>query len=135
LKSETKPFNLIPCLVSMEDYNKQISPYGNSQMMQMEGNYGATKPNYDIRSYSDFSYAQAQTGPNNKDLKLKKEKSISSRSSISKSWSFGDDPEFQRKKRVASYKMYSVEGKVKGSFRKSFKWLKNRYWHVVYSLW
>lgn len=108
----------------MEDYNKQIR------------SYGATRPNYDIRSYSDFSYAQSQTWPNtNKDLKLKKGKSIPSRSSISKSWSFGDDREFQRKKRVASYKIYSVEGKMKGSFRKSFKWLKNRYLHVVYSLW
>ncbi|KAL5071645.1 hypothetical protein RYX36_022532 [Vicia faba] len=97
----------------MEDYNKQIS-------------YGAP------RSYS-VSYAQTQIGP--KDLKFKKGKSDSSRSSISKSWSFGDDPEFQKKKRVASYKMYTVEGKVKGSFRKSFKWLKNRYWHVVYNLW
>jgi hypothetical protein len=116
----------------MEEYNKPSSR-GNSQMMQMESYYGESRPNnYDIRSYS-VSYAQTQIGPKNKDLKFKKGKSISSRSS--KSWSIGDDPEFQRKKRVASYKMYSVEGKVKGSFRKSFKWLKNRYWHVVYSLW
>ncbi|KAJ1442825.1 hypothetical protein SESBI_00706 [Sesbania bispinosa] len=100
-------------------------------MMQIESYYGTARP-YDLRSYS-VSYAQTQMGPNNKDLKLKKGKSIS-RSSISKSWSFAD-PELQRRKRVASYKMYSVEGKVKGSFRKSFRWLKDRYWQVVYGLW
>lgn len=96
----------------MEDY--QPKSYGNMQMMQMESYYG-----------------QTQMGTNNKDLKLKKGKS---KSSISKSWSLAD-PEFQRKTRVANYKMYSVEGKVKGSFSKSFKWLKDRYWQVVYGLW
>ncbi|KAG0486850.1 hypothetical protein HPP92_008945 [Vanilla planifolia] len=40
--------------------------------------------------------------------------------------------EFQRKKRVAGYKVYSVEGKLKASFRKSIRWLKERYNHVVY---
>lgn len=131
----------------MEDYNKSRSYIGNRQMMMQMESYqyhggaaaAAARPSYDLRSYSVISYAQAdQMGPNysnkNKDLKLKKGKSISSSSSRSKSWSFAD-PEFQRKKRVASYKMYSVEGKMKGSFRKSFRWLKDRYWHVVYGRW
>ncbi|KAK4388731.1 hypothetical protein Sango_2210100 [Sesamum angolense] len=64
--------------------------------------------------------------------KLKKGKSTNG--SISKSWSF-NDPEFQRKRRVASYKVYSVEGRVKGSFRKSFRWLKDKYTQVVYGWW
>ncbi|XP_027330787.1 uncharacterized protein LOC113846563 [Abrus precatorius] len=116
----------------MEDYNYNRSrSYGNGNMMQMESYYGGAPRPCDLRSYS-VSYAHTQKGPN-KDLKLKKGKSIS-RSSISKSWSFAD-PEFQRKKRVASYKMYSVEGKVKGSLRKSFRWLKDRYWQVVYGWW
>lgn len=107
----------------MEDYNRSRS-YGNGQMMQIGSYYGAPARPYDLRSYS-VSYAQSQMGP--KDLK-KGEKSIS------KSWSFAD-PELQRKKRVASYKMYSVEGKVKGSFRKSFRWLKVKYTQVVYGWW
>ncbi|KAL2974307.1 hypothetical protein AAZX31_14G096900 [Glycine max] len=119
----------------MEDFNYNRSrSHGNGQMMKMERYYGGATPPprpCDLRSYS-VSYAQAQMGPNNynnKDLKMmKKGKSMSSRAtSISKSWSFATDPEIQRKKRVASYKMYSVEGKVKGSFRKSFRWLKDRY--------
>uniref|UniRef100_A0A7N0TY93 Uncharacterized protein n=1 Tax=Kalanchoe fedtschenkoi TaxID=63787 RepID=A0A7N0TY93_KALFE len=48
-----------------------------------------------------------------------------------KSWVFSD-PELQRRKRVASYKGYTLEGKVKGSFRKSFRWIKDSYSHVVH---
>jgi len=72
-----------------------------------------------------------------KDLKFKKSKSTSASTSsvISKSsWGLSD-PEFERKKRVASYKVYSVEGKVKGSLKKSFKWVKNRYTQVVNGWW
>ena len=129
----------------MEDfnnYNKSRSHGNNGQMMQqMERYYGGAPPQptrpYDLRSYSVSSYTQAPNNYNNKDLKMmKKGKSMSSRAtSISKSWSFVTDPEIQRKKRVASYKMYSVEGKVKGSFRKSFRWVKDRYCQVVYGWW
>ncbi|KAJ0810259.1 hypothetical protein HanPI659440_Chr01g0025051 [Helianthus annuus] len=63
------------------------------------------------------------------DLKLKKGKLVNGLAT--KQWSFSD-PEFQRKKRVAEYKVYSVEGKLIGSFRKSFRWIKDKYNHVVY---
>ncbi|QCD99147.1 hypothetical protein DEO72_LG7g428 [Vigna unguiculata] len=86
--------------------------------------------NYNTSRSRSLSYPQAETVSNKKELKMKKGKSMS-RTSISKPWSLSD-PEFQRKKRVATYKMYSVEGKVKGSFSKSFRWLKDRYWQVVY---
>ncbi|WOK93542.1 hypothetical protein Cni_G02242 [Canna indica] len=49
-------------------------------------------------------------------------------------WVFSD-PEFQFKRRVASYKAYAVEGKVKGSVRRSFRWLKDKYSEVVYGFW
>ncbi|KAF7814089.1 uncharacterized protein G2W53_028058 [Senna tora] len=52
----------------------------------------------------------------------------------SKSWSFSD-PELQRKKRVAGYKVYAVEGKMKGSLRKSFKWIKNTYTQALNGSW
>lgn len=103
--------------------------------MQMETYYGpppGAPTSYDLRSYS-ASYSQTQMGYNtNRDIKFKKGKSTSG--SSSRSWNF-TDPEFQRKKRVASYKMYSVEGKMKGSFRKSFRWLKDKYTQVVYGWW
>ncbi|XP_018807284.2 uncharacterized protein LOC108980739 [Juglans regia] len=113
----------------MEDYNGSRR-YGD-WTMQMESYYGpppSTQPtSYDLRCYSS-SYAQTQMG-NNRDLKLKKGKSTAGFSS--KSSAFGDR-EFQRKKRVASYKMYSVEGKMKGSLRRSFRWLKDKYTQVLY---
>ncbi|KAJ6361669.1 hypothetical protein OIU78_002156 [Salix suchowensis] len=119
----------------MEDYNRSRSysySHGNDRM-QMESYHGPQRPptSHELRSYST-SYAQTQMAngnysnsnfANNRDFKAKKGKDYTG-SSSSKSWSF-DDPEFQRKKRVASYKMYSVEGKVKGTFRKSFRWIKD----------
>nr|CAN64856.1 hypothetical protein VITISV_030491 [Vitis vinifera] len=38
-----------------------------------------------------------------------------------------DNPEMKRRKRVASYNMYSMEGKLKSSLRNSFKWIKNKF--------
>ncbi|XP_043710615.1 uncharacterized protein LOC122659579 [Telopea speciosissima] len=57
-------------------------------------------------------------------------KSSSSSSSI-KSWSF-NDPEMKRRKRVARYKIYAVEGKVKESFRKGIRWIKNKCSQIVH---
>lgn len=102
--------------------------------MQLDPNNGEFKPNF--RSYS-VSYKTHQSnmdivvaGSNNtNDFKLKRGKST--KGSTSKSWGFSD-PEFQRKKRVAGYKVYSVENKFKGSFRKSFRWIKDKYTHVFY---
>ncbi|KAK8513669.1 hypothetical protein V6N13_002400 [Hibiscus sabdariffa] len=123
----------------MEDYNRS-RPYGNG-MLEVDTRHGPPRPSasYDLRCYS-AAYAQSQmannysNSGNNRDYKLKKANTATSASSSSNAWSFGD-PEFQRKKRVASYKMYSVEGKVKGSLRRSFRWLKDKYTQVVYGWW
>ncbi|KAI5324188.1 hypothetical protein Pyn_37360 [Prunus yedoensis var. nudiflora] len=37
------------------------------------------------------------------------------------------NPELERRKRVASYNMYAVEGKFKSSLRNSFKWIKGKF--------
>ncbi|KAG8063703.1 hypothetical protein GUJ93_ZPchr0003g18293 [Zizania palustris] len=42
---------------------------------------------------------------------------------MASAWCFSD-PEMKRRRRVASYKAYSVEGKVKASFRRGFRWIK-----------
>ncbi|KAM0912388.1 hypothetical protein ACQ4PT_012838 [Festuca glaucescens] len=54
------------------------------------------------------------------------------RSKSKRRWLALGDPDMERKRRVAAYKAYAVEGKVKGSFRKSFRWIKDRYLHIVY---
>ncbi|XP_039115878.1 uncharacterized protein LOC120251423 [Dioscorea cayenensis subsp. rotundata] len=93
---------------------------------------------HDLRSYSaSYAYSQQASQPP-REIKLKKGKSVSASSSSSSapksSWSF-KDPELQRKKRVAGYKIYTMEGRMKGSFRKSFRWLKDRYTQVVNGWW
>ncbi|RYR77197.1 hypothetical protein Ahy_A01g001651 isoform A [Arachis hypogaea] len=110
----------------MEDFRSKS--YGDGRMQIEPYNVHGMQ---DLRCYS-ASYASSvhptQIHVAN-DPKFKKGKSTNG--STSKSWSFSD-PELQRKKRVASYKVYAVEGKLKGSLRKSFKWLKDRCNRVVY---
>lgn len=95
--------------------------------------YGGAMPGFsgghDLRCYS-ASYASCPPPPMPKEMKLKKGKSSGSL----KGWSL-NDPELQRKKRVAGYKVYAMEGKMKGSMRKSFRWIKDRYTQVVYGWW
>ena len=38
----------------------------------------------------------------------------------------GSNPELKRRKRVASYNMYTMEGKLKSSLNNSFKWIKTK---------
>lgn len=101
---------------SYADGRTQIEPYGIR---------GPPLPSYDMRSYSMSNASSSYHSRN--DSKLNKGKIVSS---FKGGWL--NDPELQRKKRVAGYKAYSVEGKVKGSFRKSFRWIKDRYTEVVY---
>ncbi|KAE8715104.1 type 1 diacylglycerol acyltransferase [Hibiscus syriacus] len=116
----------------MEDFRSKSYRDGG---MQMESYYGGGPTSMqDLRCYS-ASYAtnsvHVQPSQLGKEIKIKKTKSSLASSSSSKSWGF-NDPELQRKKRVASYKVYAVEGKMKGSLRKSFRWIKDTYTQVVY---
>ncbi|CAL5346889.1 unnamed protein product [Camellia sinensis] len=43
-----------------------------------------------------------------------------------------NDREVKRKKRVATYKAYAMEGKIKASLRNSFRWVKNKYSAIVH---
>ncbi|KAL6226717.1 hypothetical protein ACLB2K_000678 [Fragaria x ananassa] len=124
----------------MDDFRSKSYGHGRMELESYYGNgsNGAGGPNssavngmQDLRCYS-ASYAcppKTQNNANNNISKFKKGKSANG--SVSKSWSFSD-PELQRKKRVASYKVYTVEGKLKGSLRKSFRWLKETCDRVVY---
>ncbi|XP_077231930.1 uncharacterized protein LOC143865436 [Tasmannia lanceolata] len=111
----------------MEDFRSKSYGDGRTQMESYE-----TMPppyGYELRCYST-SYASSQQTQMPKGM-IKTKKGKTSGGSSSKNWSL-NDPELQRKKRVASYKVYAVEGKMKGSFRKSFRWLKDRYTQMVY---
>ncbi|KAK8670274.1 hypothetical protein V6N13_105032 [Hibiscus sabdariffa] len=116
----------------MEDFRSKSYRDGG---MQMESYYGGGGPSnmQDLRCFSASYASSVHVQPNQlvKEIKMKKTKSSLASSSSSKSWSF-NDPELQRKKRVAGYKVYAVEGKMKGSLRKSFRWIKDTYTQVVY---
>ncbi|KAD6455077.1 hypothetical protein E3N88_09783 [Mikania micrantha] len=101
----------------------QIQPYNNTNLQDFRC--------YSTSHASTSSY-QTQMDHQN-EPKFKKTSSRSTNGSMSKSWSF-TDPELQRKKRVASYKAYTVEGKVKGSIKKSFRWIKDKYTQMVYGM-
>ncbi|KAK8654803.1 hypothetical protein V6N13_107401 [Hibiscus sabdariffa] len=75
---------------------------------------------YDFRRCGASSYSQSHMAKSN----MPKTTVSDSSSSCSRSWS---DPEFKRKKRVAAYKMYGAETKVKGSLGRTFRWLKDKY--------
>ncbi|KAK2970911.1 hypothetical protein RJ640_012525 [Escallonia rubra] len=75
------------------------------------------------KSFPDYSYSQ---------IEIEARFGFEDRT---KSYSFngqGDNPEVKRRKRVASYNMYSMEGKLKSSFRNSFKWIKNKFTDKCY---
>ncbi|KAI4346537.1 hypothetical protein L6164_007426 [Bauhinia variegata] len=45
-----------------------------------------------------------------------------------------NDPELKRKKRIKSYNVFTLEGKLKTSVRNSFKWIKNKFSDVRYDV-
>lgn len=84
-------------------YNNTLSPYGASN------NNGGL---YAIQPYtpSSFQYRERRT----------------------RSWDLSADPEVLRKKRLASYKVYGLEGKVKSSVKKGLHWVKGKYNKLLY---
>jgi hypothetical protein len=49
-------------------------------------------------------------------------------------FSTSNDSELKRKKRIKSYNVLAVEGKLKSSVRNSFKWIKNKLSDVRYGV-
>ncbi|KAJ8485953.1 hypothetical protein OPV22_018438 [Ensete ventricosum] len=86
---------------------------------------------HDYRRSSTSTYTYGGYG--SKGIK-EKEAAAPSSSSKKGGWVVGD-PDFQRRKRVASYKAYAVEGRVKGSVRRGFRWLKDKYTQIGYGWW
>ncbi|OWM86082.1 uncharacterized protein LOC116212207 [Punica granatum] len=48
-----------------------------------------------------------------------------------KPWGF-TDPEMKRKKRIARYKAYGVEGRLKASLRRGIRWIKDKCSQIVH---
>lgn len=54
--------------------------------------------------------------------------------SKSNGFAASNDPELKRKKRIASYNVLTMEGKLKSSVRNSFKWIKSKFTDVRYGM-
>ncbi|RAL52666.1 hypothetical protein DM860_007434 [Cuscuta australis] len=74
-----------------------------------------TKDMYVVRS--NLSYA-----PSLWNNAGQKRKAVSEKE---KSLAWYSKREMKRKKRIAKYKIYSMEGKMKNSFQKGYRWLKH----------
>ncbi|XP_022759676.1 uncharacterized protein LOC111306041 [Durio zibethinus] len=105
----------------MESYGSGQRPYGVDRRMEIvSGKSSSVGPNqiFSTRSRSpDLPPAPIRTA-----------RPIQG---TSKPWGF-TDPEMKRKKRIAKYKVYTVEGKVKASLRKGFRWIKNKCSQIVH---
>ncbi|CDO98797.1 unnamed protein product [Coffea canephora] len=87
-------------------------------------------PMYRIPDSSSSScYGGSDTTPRNTRLTTS---STPASSNAKSSWQRGKDSEVKRKQRIASYKAYAVEGKIKASVRKTFRWMKNKYSYFVH---
>lgn len=49
------------------------------------------------------------------------------------SFATSSDPDMKRKKRIASYNMFTTQGKVKTSVLESFKWIKSKFNDIRHS--
>lgn len=87
-----------------------------------------------MRSYSTSTYSPHKNPTTVRDNPNSKSKRSNS-CKVKKGLKGLCEAEIQRKKRVAAYNVYGVEGRVKGSMRKSFKWFKETCSNVVYGLW
>ncbi|KAI4364655.1 hypothetical protein MLD38_020715 [Melastoma candidum] len=62
----------------------------------------------------------------------KKKKNKKATTSLFLSAALWTDPEMKRKRRVAKYKMYSAEGKIKASIKKGIRWIKRKCSRIVH---
>ncbi|KAJ4909420.1 hypothetical protein Rs2_04041 [Raphanus sativus] len=83
-----------------------------------------------LRSYSTSTYS-----PHKNPTPVRDNPNSKSKRSISKVKKGLKEADLQRKKRVAAYNVYCVEGKVKGSIRNYFKWFKETCSNAVNGLW
>ncbi|KAI4352757.1 hypothetical protein L6164_006978 [Bauhinia variegata] len=74
-------------------------------------------------SYSEFGFGERSSSYN-----------FNGPSQKGNGFSAANDPELKRKKRIKSYDMFTVEGKLKTSVRNSFKWIKNKFSDVRYGV-
>ena len=66
-------------------------------------------------------------------MKARTKRVSSTKSKSMKLW--WKDPEIKRRGRVARYKLYGAEGKVKRSLKKGYRWFKRKCLEIVRTIW
>lgn len=86
--------------------------------------------------YDDAGSGKASKNKKKKAAATWPSSSASASASKGRVWGgLGDAAEMQRRRRVAGYRVYGVEGKVKVSFQSSMRWIKGKCTRVVDGWW
>ncbi|KAH7281408.1 hypothetical protein KP509_36G046200 [Ceratopteris richardii] len=86
-------------------------------------------------SLSTGSYSQSHIVPYTPQRPSSADSSIEKKKQVTRSKSLGWDisePELKRRGRVASYKVYTVEGRIKSSLRSGVRWFKDKFQDIRY---
>ncbi|CAL5208862.1 unnamed protein product [Lathyrus oleraceus] len=99
-------------------YGSDHGPYGSDRRIEIVSgkSYGFSQSYYASRSELSGAMTQASHG---------------GAAPVAKPWSFGD-AKTKRRKRIARYKVYAVEGKVKATLRDGIRWIKHTCSRIVH---
>ncbi|OAY71259.1 hypothetical protein ACMD2_10273 [Ananas comosus] len=70
--------------------------------------------------YHSYSYIEGRTAANSSSY------SFNGPSGTQDGFASSADPELKRKRRIAAYNVFAVEGRLKSSVRSGFKWIKSK---------
>ncbi|XP_065864153.1 uncharacterized protein [Euphorbia lathyris] len=102
----------------MDDYGSGQRSYGNDRRFEIVSGKSFGTSN---QIYATKSQSQSQSP----DLPPIPSRATRPNRTSSAPWGF-TDPEMKRKKRIAKYKVYTVEGKMKTTLRNGLRWIKNK---------
>lgn len=77
------------------------------------------------KSFPAYSYSSASWSGES-ECEDRRSSSYSFNGPKSRGFTSSSDPEVKRKRRIAAYNGFTVEGKLKSSMRNSFKWIKSK---------
>ncbi|KAL7235319.1 hypothetical protein ACSBR1_018757 [Camellia fascicularis] len=110
----------------MEDFS---SPYRTRKLDVVNCNDGYAVNNRDLSCVSDHPSSLRLPPPSG--MFDGNRTTMTTNVTVAKSKRLFDAREMKRKKRVVKYKWYAVEGKVKDSLKKGYRWFKRRCSEIV----
>ncbi|WCJ22288.1 hypothetical protein M5689_004383 [Euphorbia peplus] len=110
----------------MDDYGSGQRSYGSDRRFEIVSgkSFGNSNQIYATRSRSQSQSPDPPPIPSRATRPNRN-------SSAAPPWGF-TDPEMKRKKRIAKYKVYTVEGKVKTTIKNGLRWIKNKCSRIIH---